>query len=341
MVAIIGLSAYLFIGRGKSGTETSQQEQADNTPVQNTPNSSNEPVKLSDVAVVTPILSYDGKAVWFFTNDGHLYKIDLVSGLKKEFLLPALLAVDQVIWPQVGNDFIVASGTTGSKVFDYYNGETKKYVRYPSNIKGVDFLPSAKRVVYNWVNQDGKSELTEANPDTGAHQKLIDLQEGGFTIKTSPDGSKAFAFREATPKDSKLNFIDLASNKTFVIKTSISNSAAWSTDSKSFVFNKLDAGNSESRTLWVGSTQSASNDRSLGINASAEKAVFDRNSENMYVVSDEGILWRVNTVSFEKTQVIIPGTGTLNAVNILLSPDGKVLYYKAIDGYLYSFDLSS
>lgn len=341
LAAIIGLSAYLFIGRNKPAQENNPPRTED-TSNENIPdNGSKEPVKLSDVPVVAPALSYDGKAVWFFTADGHLYKVDLISGLKKEFLLPALLAVDQVIWPQEGNDFIVSSGTPGNKVFDYYSGEQKKYIRYPANIKGVDFLPDAKRVIYNWVGDDGKSELTEANPDAGAHQKLMDLIEGGFTIKVSPNGSKAFAFKEATPKDGKLNFIDLASKKTFVIKTSAVNSAAWSSNSKNFVFNKLDAGNSESRMLWIGSTESASADRSLGINASADRVVFDRSGEHMYVSSDEGLLWMVNTSTYEKTQVTIPGQTTLNAVNLLLSPDSGVLYYKAADGYLYSLDLRS
>lgn len=337
MVAIIGLSVYLFMGRNKPVQENNPP-QTENTPNEN---GSKEPIKLSDVPVVAPALSYDGKAVWFFTADGRLYKIDLISGLQKEFLLPALLAVDQVIWPQEGNDFIVASGTPGNNVFDYYNGEQKKFVRYPNNIKGVDFLPNTKRVIYNWVNDDGKSELTEANSEAGAHQKLMDLAEGGFTIKTSPDGSKAFAFKEATPKDGKLNFINLGSKQTFVIRTSATNSAIWSPNSKNFVFNKLDAGNSESRMLWIGSSESASADRNLAINASADKVVFDRSGERMYVSSDEGLLWMVNTSTYEKTQIAIPGLTTLNAVNLLLSQDGSVLYYKAVDGYLYSLDLSS
>ncbi len=317
-----------------------------NTENQNPAASPDQLTKLSDGAVLAPILSYDGKASWFFTADGHLYKLNLSTGLKQEYLLPTYLNVTDAIWPLNGNDFIVVTGTGATKTFNYYNAETKAFSEYPSNVKSVDFTPDGKHVIYNWVS-GAKSTLSLADPDLKNFQNVLDLPAGGLTLKVSALGNKVFAYDHANSQDGKLNLVNLDSKKLVTLRTSQDNAVLWSPDGKKFVYNRDPDGKTENNSLWLGDSEEVTN-RQLNISGAVSKVVFDQSGKYLFVASvglddQTESIWKIDLQSLQKTKVfkVKDLVTKIDASDLLISPDAQILYFKNADGYLYSVMLSS
>ncbi len=347
-VIIIVVGIILFLNSKSKNAAEQQTETSTNTPVTKdgtTDTSTNSKIKkISDGAVISPVLSFDGKAIWFFTNDGHLYKVNLTSGLKQEFLLPAKLDIVDGIWPRQGNDFIIVSSGSGSKSFNYYNSDDKdkpdqKFITYPSSMKEVDFLPDGKHIAYNWVTDKGSTFAT-ANFDATGFQNIVSLPDKDLNISVSSIGDKAFAYNKSGA-DGKLYFVSIAGKKITTLKTSQENGAIWSPDGRRFIWN-LDSGDgSKNDKLWLGDAQSYTN-KDLGLNGSIWKVSFDKDGQNLYVAANDGgsdSFWRISLGTLTKTKIFSSadaGSIKINATNLLVSDDGATLYFKNSDGFLYS-----
>ncbi len=348
LIIVIVVFIVIVNSRSKAptATENNTETTQNNTENQKPAASPDQLTKLSDGAVLAPILSYDGKASWFFTTDGHLYKLNLSTGLKQEYLLPTYLNVTDAIWPLNGNDFIVITGTGATKTFNYYNAETKAFSEYPSNVKSVDFTPDGKHVIYNWVS-GAKSTLSLADPDLKNYQNIVDLPTGGLTLKVSALGNKVFAYDHANSDDGKLNLVDLDSKKLVTIRTGGDNSVLWSPDGKKFVYNRDPDGKTKDNILWLGDSEEVTN-KQLNIRGYVSQAVFDQSGRYLFV-SAVGLddqtesIWKIDTQTLQKTKVfkVKDLVTTINAKNLLISPDAQILYFKNADGYLYSVMLSS
>lgn len=346
---IIVIVVFIIIVNARSKAPVTEQNNtevtAENTDKTAPAANTDQLTKITDAAVIAPILSYDGKAAWFFTGDGHLYKLNLSTGLKQEYLLPTYLEVSDVIWPLNGNDFIVVLGTGASKTFSYYNSETKTFNDYPSNVKAVDFTPDGKHVIYNWVS-GAKSTLSLADPNLKNYQNIIDLPSGGLTLKVSALGNKVFAYDHANSTDGKLNLIDLDSKKLVTIRTAADNSVLWSPDGKKFVYNRDPDGKTNNNSLWLGDSEEVTN-KQLNIEGSVSKTVFDQSGKYLFV-SSVGLddqtesIWKIDLQTLQKTKVfkLKDLVTKIDASDLLISPDAQILYFKNADGYLYSVLLS-
>ncbi|MEK7075469.1 MAG: WD40 repeat domain-containing protein [Patescibacteria group bacterium] len=347
LIIVIVVFIVIVNSRSKAPSVTDQNtDQTNQDTNQTTPKTNPDQLtKISDASVIAPILSYDGKASWFFTVDGHLYKLNLSTGLKQEYLLPTYLGITDAIWPLNGNDFIVVTGTGASKVFNYYNSETKVFSEYPSNVKAVDFTPDGKHVVYNWVS-GAKSTLSIADPNLKNFQNVLDLPAGGLTLKVSALGNKVFAYDHANSQDGRLNLINLDSKKLVTIRTSQDNEVVWSPDGKKFVYNRDPDGKTKDNSLWLGDSEEVTN-KKLNINGGVSKVVFDQSGENLYV-SAVGIddqtesIWKIDLQTLQKTKVfkVKDLITKIDASDLLISPDSQTLYFKNSDGFLYSVTLS-
>lgn len=347
LVLILAIGGFLLFGGSKTPTGTGDQNQTDN---QNTDNSNNDSgnsgtvtqkvVKISDTKAVSPAFSYTGNSLWYFTPDGHLYEINLISGLKKEYVLPSNLTVSKAIWPMAGDDFILVTDTDAAgRTFNYYSAEKKAFVQYPKNIRGVDFTKDGKQVVYNWVTDKNLSGLTLANPDTSAHQSLLDLPDGDYDVKVSPLGDKVFIYQYKNPGNSKIGLVDLATKKLSNIDAGANNAVVWSTDGKKFAYNKPSIG-TPGDELWIGDISSSNADVNTGLKATADKVFFDATGANMYVAADQAI-WKVSIADNKKTKVLeSSGSITISPKQILISKDTKVAYIWNSDGYLYRAELT-
>ncbi|GAC1413387.1 MAG: hypothetical protein NVSMB66_5210 [Candidatus Doudnabacteria bacterium] len=301
--------------------------------------------KISDSPVVAPVLSLDGKAAWFFTPDGHLYKINLSSGLKQEFLLPSKIDITDAIWPGLGNDFIIVSGSGSAKTFNYYNNDLKnspdqKFATFPNNVRQVDFLQDGKHIAYTWITSTS-SMLAIANYDLKGYENLVALPSSDLTVKVSPSGVRAFLYNANNPQDGTLYYVSFKDKKLITLHTSTDNSVVWSSDGKSFIYNRDSGDGSKNNKLWLGDTSAITN-KDLAISGAVNKSTFDRNGSNIYVAVPNGgsdDIWRIDTLTLVKTKVFNAsdsGSIKINAKNLFVSEDGATLYFKNDDGYLYS-----
>lgn len=356
IIVIIGFIYYVS-SKNKSTTPPTDSSQAQNNTGGDSGNSSNSggneqsapPTstskvhRISDVTGLAPALSYDSKSIWFFTADGHLYKVNLATGLKQEYLLPQKVIIADAIWPISGDDFIIVSGSGTNKSFYYYDSANKNFITYPQNLKEMDFMPDGSKIAYNWVS-GLNSELSIADKQAKNFQNIVSLPSADQTIKVSPSGTRAFTYDKSNPQDGKLNLVDLNAKTVVTIGTSNENSAVWSPDGKHFVYNRAD-GKTKNNQLWLGDAQAVTN-LPLHIEASVSKVAFDKDGSNIYIAAPtvDGLsetVWKVDVASLTKTQLFKPADNDprINSSNLLVSGDGTELYFKNSDGYVYSIDL--
>jgi hypothetical protein len=300
--------------------------------------------KLTDSAVVSPALSYDAKAMWYFTTDSKLNKHNLETGLKQEYVLPDHPKVDAVIWPSSGNDFIIVSNETGSNLYYFYNSQNQTITPYPNKIRWVDFMPDGKHIIYNWV-ENGKSTLSIADSNTGNHHTISDLPDPGMAIKVSSQGNKAFAYNPGSASDGKLDYIPFEKSKIILIKTGSNNAVLWSPNGQNFVFNKLDPNGDNNGQLWLGDITNAQ-DKPLGLNTTANKTIFDSKGDNFFLavpsIDSGDAVWEINTQTLTKKRVYLGNSGSLLDISNMQyanNESGEYLYFKNSDGSLYSLKL--
>jgi len=301
------------------------------------------PVKLTDTAAVSPALSYDGTLLWYFTPDGHLFNVDLQTGQKKEYLLPNNYSVTKAIWPSVGNDFIVQSGSGSGRTFYYYDSQTKKFIAYPANVKAVDFMPDGLHVVYEWVDASNKATLSTANFDLTGHKTVLSLPTADdYVIKAASLRNRAFYYKDNALADGKIYYANLDSGSTFAIKTAASNQVIWSPDSTHFLYNRLDKdGNTASNQLWLGDLDS-STDTALGVDGLPAKGAFDKTGAHLVLAlpgsGGNDTLMIADTKTFQANN-FFTGTG-VSAADLAVANDAGTVYFKNSDGFVYSLPTS-
>ncbi len=312
-------------------------------------------VRKTTDQVISPILSFQGNEVWYFTADGNLEQLDLASASLKKYVLPKTLTVSSAIWPSQGSDFIIVSNNSdGSKTYNYYSSTKKTFTTYPANVKQVQFMPSGNQVVYIWNNGNGSSSLTIADPDLANHKQLLaSMPEGNDVLAISPLGDHLLLYDASNPTNNKLYLMAFSDSKLHTIKTGPENAAMWSNDGTHFVFNKFNTTTPSDATLWLGSISSATTDTSLGVTVPVSKLAFDTTGATLYYGAPDASaasgsqsltppdsLWSYAVSTKSKTEIFSGNTYNLNVSNLLISNDGKNLYFKNGDGYLYSVVVS-
>ncbi len=346
VIAVVGFMLYMN-GKNKTATQNQSVDQVDTSSNgANTGASSNVTTgslkKVSDTTAIAPVSSFDGQAVWFFTAEGQLFKVNVNTGLKQEFILPAKLNITDGIWPVAGNDFIVVTGTGTTKAFNYYNSDLKdspeqKFVTFPASVTSMDFLPDGKHIAYIF-NKAGGPLLEIGGFDLKTFEVITALPTANLTIKVSPSGDRALLYDPSAPGNGQLYLINFTDKKVITLKTAGDNSAVWSNDGRHFVYNKAST-NSVSGELWYGDSNSV-NDKDLGVSSPPSKAAFDKNG-NIFVASSDGSndsIWKISPTTLTKSKIFTGSTAgiVIRATNLFLSPDAATLYFKNGDGYVYS-----
>jgi Tol biopolymer transport system component len=323
-----------------SSDDKNDPENGDDTPSFKNP----QLTKVTTGAAIAPALSFDGRSIWFFSTDGKLFKQSLGSGLRQEYVLPTKIEITSAIWPLIGSDFIVESSAGGNKNINYYDSEGKVYIPYPSNIKHVAFMPDGRRVIYNWVENNGRSTLSTADYDTKNFKTIVTLPQSDQVVKMAPSGNRVFTYRRSSEEDGYLNYIPMDNPKVIWIKTGLTNRAIWSPDGKKFLFNKLDTNNEQKdRKLWLGDITNAT-DQPLDLEGNPENAAFDSEQKFLYLAvpgQNGDSLWKVNLSSFEKREIFRSNEQEkVQATDLLVTDDGSQLYFKNSDGLIYSIPVN-
>ena len=353
---IVGTLGFLIYSRSKSDDTVETPVETpivEETPVEAEPEEpAAQAVRLTDDSVVSPILFYTGVGISYFNGQGQLYQTDLdvkdASALlsnKRELSIALKPNIAKVLWPSAGNSFIAQFGTATKPTWSYYDSSKAAYTDIPSQVYSLDWMPSGDKIMFVWVDANGKATLNISSPDTTNYQTLTEFYEPDNVISVSPDGSNILFYRTQTTDNTK-NTINMVSadgkNFTSIVKDVYNAGVLWSPDSRKFLFTKRDSG-TQKFALWVADISSGEI-RNLGVYASQTKAVWAKDSLSIFagVPSSESAGQSLTqdtiqkiTVSSGQAQEFAPGIA-VDAQDLFLSMDESVLFFRnAQDNALY------
>ncbi len=366
-ILIVGALGFLIYNHNKSkdSTETPPTNEEPNPVVEETPPPVEEPpkvsgaVRITDEPIISPILFFQGTGISYFDSTGQLYQTDLevkddgtaLLSNRRQYSVALKPNITKILWPAVGINYIAQFGPDSKPTWSVYETSKAAYADVPSQVYSIDWLPSGDKIMYVWVDANGKATLNVSNPDTTGYQELTDFYEPDNVIDLSPDGSSVLFYRTQTTDVTK-NSINLVSadGKTFrsVVKDGYNTGTLWSPDSKKFLFNKRDA-SSQKLALWVADV-STGEVRSLGVSTTVEKAVWSKDGLSVFVgvpttgVAGQGLtqdaLQKI-TIASGQQQTFDAGIA-VDARDLFLSTNEKVLFFRnAQDNQLYYISVNS
>lgn len=318
--------------------------------------SAGQAAKLSDEAVLTPALFFQGNGIAYFNRNGQLFRTEMsvangtvLLSNKTELTVPSKSGINRILWPAIGNSYITESGLALAKQWSYYNPETGQYVDLPSQIKSLSWMPSGSKIMYVWVDANGNATLNISNPDSTDYQTLTELDDNDIVISVSPDGQTVAFHRTQTTNQAENGIFTVSAdgkNWATITREGYNRGMLWSPDSRKLLFTKKDP-TTQKYTLWYADLTSGQT-RNLGVATSETKAVWTKDSQNIIVavptsgIAGEGItsdtFYKINVATATQTQ-FAPGSG-IDGQELFLSLDEQIVFFRnAQDGYLYYLPL--
>lgn len=328
VLLLAGAGVYYFVADGPAPEPQPVAEQAPSAEV------------VAAEAVISPVLSFNGETVWFMGTDGKLYRQAVVAGSsKEEYLLPAAVPNPRkVIWQQKGSDFIVEQALSGHSRYKFYSATTKVFTDLSERVRDPRFLPDEKQIVYLWVAEDGRGELTISAPDGTNFKKLSDLYRPDYKMVVSPAKNQILLFADDAQNPDNLLLVDLGTAKfTSLDEKTAYSDARFSPDGKLAVVEKngelvvYDLTNLNSSPLSGGGEVG-------GLRLS--QTVWSKDSSELYVAEQNSIrAYSVPNKSWRDVYTF-PSNNNLMPAEIFLHPDKPILFFiDQASGYLYRLDL--
>lgn len=298
--------------------------------------------KLTDDQVISPILSFDGAKVWYFTPQGRVFWIKGDGTGLSEFTIPALEnSLKSVLWPKNSSDFIALTSSIEGELKYYYDSDEKKYVELPANIQSIDWMPDDQRVVYIWKSGDNvHQQLVLANPDASGFKVLKEVFWPDLEVRVSPSGNEALLVRSKMEGD--VNKIYRANLQTGDFETVIEEGKnldlRWLSSEK-FVFARTAAGLYPKLLVYSFDSRLQTD---LNLATSLDKIVFDSDGKLLYAAVPKADntgdrLIKVDLTTL-KQDVIYDPEQDIRMKDMLLS--SSTLYFvNSRDNKLYSINL--
>lgn len=364
-ILIVGTLGFLIYQRSKNKdtntnteTNTPVETPVEETPAVETPEApAVGAVRLTDEAVVSPILFYQGNGISYFNTQGQLFQTDLQDGdgnallsNKRELSIALKSNISRVLWPLAGNSFIAEFGSANKPNWSYYDSGKATYVDIPPQVYSLDWMPSGDKIIFTYVDSSGKTTLNMGNPDTTGYQQLAEMYEADNKISVSPNGQNILFYRTQNPDTTK-NSINMVSadGQTFksIVKEGFNTGVLWSPDSSKFVFTRRDPG-TQKFTLWVADV-ATSELTNLNVITSIDKVAWSKDGQSVYAgvpttgIAGQGLtqdnIYKISTASGTQQQL---ETGlTVDAENLFLNSSEKILFFRnAQDNSLYYIPLN-
>ncbi len=372
LLIVITLAVLIF-QRSKSGDEenanTPSDTQANTDDTQNQPpqdeipnnsgsgfNTGVKAIRLTEDQVVSPVLFYQGNGITYFNKQGQLFQSDLQIGNgvvllanKKELVIPQKSGGSKVIWPLSGNNFMVQSGSGTSRTWSVYDSLKGGFTDLPSQITSVNWMPTGDRIIYIWLDEEGKSTLSIADPDSTNYTTIADIWENDDELNISPDGRTILFYRLASTDSRNAINLTTSDGQIFksVVKEGYNFGVLWAPDSQKFVFGRRDS-DGQRYQLWVGDVVSGET-KNLGVFTTVDKVVWANNSQKLYAavptrgLPDKGltedIIYEIDSQTATQKQ-IDPGLA-VDAREMFLNLTNDKLFFKNMqDEGLYYIDVS-
>ena len=205
LALVLFSSLYFFFARSKtppSAQELLQSEQAANTG----------PRSVIAEPVISPILSFKGDKVWYFTSSGKLLSRTLNGGATEQFTLPKNIDnLVRAIWPVKTSDFIVEQNVGGHTSYQFYNSQKHAFIEYPGELRVPVFLASGNQIVYDWTAASTTHELKISNADGSGFKKITGLFRPDYLLAASPVKNQVVVFSGDAGSPANLFVVDLLS----------------------------------------------------------------------------------------------------------------------------------
>ncbi len=332
---IISISVIILLGLGCAGYYFFYYKPAPAIQTVSNTTTSYKLTKISDDQVISPTVSEDGSAVWYFNSKGQLFRRTLVGDNFVEFPFPqAISNFNRAFWPPSGTDLIMGIFTNSTNSYVYYDSTARQLKNLPANIQNLDWMPDGRRIVYVWKSNDGKSQqLFLANSDTSGFRKISDLFWPDMQVKVSPDGNSALLYRGNTQDPNKIYKANLQTGQIITLVDAGKNmQAAWVTSTKFIYFQIVN----NSPLLYLFDLTS-NQTQSLGISSAADKVVADRQGKYVYAVvseTDNDSLVKIDLNTLQR-ETIYKFDVNIRAHNLFMN-DQSVMFINSLDGKLYS-----
>lgn len=316
-------------------------------------------IRLTDEPIISPILFFQGTGISYFDSSGQLYQTDLevkddgtaLLSNRKQYSVALKPNITKILWPQVGINYIAQFGSDSKPTWSVYETSKAAYADVPPQVYSIDWMPSGDKIMYVWVDENGKATLNVSNPDTTGYQELTDFYEPDNVIDLSPDGANVLFYRTQTTDITK-NTINVvtADGKIFksIVKEGYNTGTLWSPDSKKFLFNKRDSA-SQKLALWVADI-STGEVRNLNVFTTVDKAVWSKDGLSVFAgvpttgIAGQGLTQDVLTKIIVNSGQQQPYESeiAIDARDLFLSSNESVLFFRnAQDNALYYIPVTS
>lgn len=297
-------------------------------------------IKLSEEVAISPIPSFDNNAIWYFTEDGRLFRMNTDGTGITEYPIPALgtsVTLRRALWPKSGSDFIAVSLSQQEEIKSYYNSTAKLYTRLPANVQSLDWMPDSRRVAYIWRSSNGLSQqLVIANSDGSGFVPVKDVFWPDLQIKVAPDGLSALLYRSQIQGGiNKIYGINLVNGEMYTVVDQGENLAATWISPTRFLFSQSSV-TDYPRVYMHDVTTKKSTD--LGINTSLDKVAADYEGIKVYAAtpkkdSSGDKFVSIDLSNFALTDYFNP-EGVVSARNLMLI-NTELYFVNTSDNKLY------
>ncbi len=375
-ILIVGTLGVLIYSRSAGNNQTAVVPEPN--PQENTnqnqnvePNPTTTPVttqdkvhKVTDDQVVSPVLTFEGNGVVYFTKQGLLYRASFVNGSsplqigdKKQLAIEQKSNLNKVIWPPNTQDFMLEYLNGTKKTYEFYNNDLGQFTILPSQVYSLSYLPSGNKIFYVWSNENGNDTVNISDPNTQNYKTVSEIWDKNAVVYVSPDGMNVAYYKDPTTVSGAVNPLVLTDVEGKVwkkISGGFVKGVLWSPDGKKLLFSKQDPATQKFQ-LWMYDLYTE-DVRNLGLDTTPEKAVWAPDNQTVYAAvpntqtaQNSGLtmdtFYKLNIQTLQATQYE-SGSMQIDGEDLFLNstqnnPNADKLFFRnAQDGALYYLDLN-
>ena len=316
--------------------------------------------KVIDQKIFFPALATGNQNVLFFSNqqESAFYKFSF-SDKKTEKISENLDAPDNIIWSpdrtkgillvsydkyifeKYGSPFASPETADGTATKWLYDFSPKKLVKQlNSNIQKVFWSPDSQKIFYHY-NDETIDTLNLADPNGQNWQKLADLSPGWYGFAGWIDEENLVYFRQPTDvSGAEIYTINITSKQVKKLTDGTKNASV--APSGKWIIYELFHRAQENYTLAM-MKNDGSGVKDFGLVGGVDKIVWFPDSQSLIAAIRESgkttdTFYKINSETGQKEEIKYKSESSIDAQNLMLSADGKILYFTS-DDYLYKLGL--